>query len=240
VAWATRAEFENYQVNLVSSWPGTGREAGKVPSELWYDDDDEPVWGYEIPAESNPFRWFKLLLLRTEDLAPEVRECEFMTRSRGMMEESGKSAVDLIADYLRLLWNHTISTIEKARGESIVEDSAIHVVITVPAIWKSYARQAMGEAAKRAGILDSRKAGDTELTFVPEPEAAALSALLEQGNGVRPGNVYVVCDAGGGTVVSKAQLSRPHTGLTGSGGPHQLRSEEQGPHSPTRSGGRNR
>lgn len=135
--------------------------------------ETDTAWGYEVPADSNPFRWFKLLL-RAEDLGSELRRSEFATRSRDMMEESDKSAVDLIADYLRLLWNHTISTIERARGDTVVEDSNIHVVITVPAIWKSYTRQAMEEAAKRAGILDSRKARDTELTFVPEPEAAAL------------------------------------------------------------------
>ena len=72
----------------------------------------------------------------------------------------------------------------------------MHIVITVPAIWKGYARQAMREAAKKAGILNLRMAGATTLTFAPEPEAAALSTLLEQGSGVAPGNVYVICDAG--------------------------------------------
>lgn len=119
-----------------------------------------------------------------------------------MVEDSGKNVVGLITDYLRLLWGHIMSTIERARGETAVETLAIHVVITVPAIWKGYARQAMAEAAAESGILGSRLAGATKLTFVPEPEAAALSTLLEQGSGVRPGNVYIICDAGGGTVVS--------------------------------------
>ncbi|KAK3946034.1 hypothetical protein QBC46DRAFT_370658 [Diplogelasinospora grovesii] len=200
VAWATRADFENNQINFITSWPGNGREEGKVPTELWYDENGEPAWGYEVPADGDPFRWFKLLLLRTEDLGPDLRRSDFVVRSQDMMEESGRTAVGLIADYLRLLWAHIMSTIERARGETVLEALAIHVVITVPAIWKSYARQAMEDAAKDAGILDSRAAGDTTLAFVPEPEAAALSTLLEQGRGVQPGNVYVVCDAGGGTV----------------------------------------
>jgi hypothetical protein len=204
VAWATRLDFENGQVNFITSWPGNGREEGKVPTELYYGDDEKPAWGYNIPADVDPFRWFKLLLVHIEDLVPELRESEFVIRARDMMEKSGRTAVDLIADYLRLVWEHIISTIEKARGETVVEALSIRVVITVPAIWKSYARQAMEEAAKKSGILDFRLAGPTKLTFAPEPEAAALSTLLEQGSGVRPGNVYVICDAGGGTVVSVA------------------------------------
>ncbi|KAI1746422.1 hypothetical protein F4680DRAFT_401390 [Xylaria scruposa] len=201
VAWATKVDFDNGQVNFITSWPGNGREEGKVPTELWYgDDEDGMAWGYDIPVDAEPFRWFKLLLLRDEDIDPEVQETGFLSRSRDMMNESGKTAVDLIADYMRLLWEHIMSTIERARGDSVVDGLPIHVVITVPAIWKGYARNAMKEAAKKSGILDFRLAGETKLTFAPEPEAAALPTLLEQGSGVRPGNVYVVCDAGGGTV----------------------------------------
>ncbi len=203
MAWATRADFEHNQINFITSWPGNGREEGKVPTELWYDDDGEPAWGYEVPADSEPFRWFKLLLLHAEDLGSKLQDFDFVVRTREMMETSGRTAVELITDYLRLLWEHTMSTIERSRGETVVEALAIHVVITVPAIWKGYARQAMKAAAKKSGILDTRVAGDTSLTFVPEPEAAALSTLLEQGSGVLPGNVYIICDAGGGTVVRK-------------------------------------
>ncbi|KAH6647235.1 hypothetical protein BKA67DRAFT_429649 [Truncatella angustata] len=200
VAWATRVDFENSQINYITSWPGNGREEGKVPTELWYDDNKEPVWGYEVPAHADPFRWFKLLLLRTEDLDSELHESEFVVRARDMMEKSGKSAVDLVADYLRLLWGHIVSTIARARGDDIVKSLAIHLVITVPAIWKSYARQALQDAAKRSGIFEERFVGATKLTLAIEPEVAALSTLHEQGSGVRPGNVYVICDAGGGTV----------------------------------------
>ncbi|KAF5132941.1 hypothetical protein E5D57_003563 [Metarhizium anisopliae] len=60
----------------------------------------------------------------------------------------------------------------------------------------------MEQAAKMAGILDDRSAGQTILTFAPEPEAAALSTLTEPGRKTKAGEVYLVCDAGGGTVVS--------------------------------------
>lgn len=53
-----------------------------------------------------------------------------------------------------------------------------------------------------------RPAGKTTISFAPEPEAAALATISEQGYGVKAGDVYVICDAGGGTVVSLYFLTR--------------------------------
>ncbi|ROW15713.1 hypothetical protein VPNG_02135 [Cytospora leucostoma] len=201
VAWATASDFNRGQVNLITVWPEGHGEQGKAPTELCYDEDgDNPTWGYEIPADADPVRWFKLLLLKSEDLAEEIRDSEYLLRGRRMMKENGKTAIDFVSDYLQALWQHVLETITKARGETVVEALSFHVVITVPAIWKGYARQAMEEAAKKAGILDWRPAGTTTLSFAPEPEAAALATLSEQGEGVKEGDVYVICDAGGGTV----------------------------------------
>ncbi|KAI0969940.1 hypothetical protein F4678DRAFT_480682 [Xylaria arbuscula] len=200
VGWATKSDFDKSQINFITSWPGTGREEGKVPTEIWFDEDKETYWGYEVPPDQEPFRWFKLLLAQSEDIYPEIRDSNFLTRARDMIGEKGTSAVELIADYLRMLWKHTMSTIERARGESAIDALPIHVVITVPALWKSYARQSMREAAEKSGMLDFRFAGKTQMSFVPEPEAAAMSTLLEQGSSIKSGNVYIICDAGGGTV----------------------------------------
>lgn len=200
-AWASVADFEAEHINLVTSWPGTGREEGKAPTELFYEDDNV-MWGYTIPPDADPIRWFKLLLLREEDLTADLRESEFLLRARKIIRESRKTAIDVIADYLRALWSHILETIHKARGKSVVEALTFHVVITVPAIWKDYARQSMEEAAKKAGILDARLAGPTTLDFAPEPEAAALASLYESKPSIDAGDVFIICDAGGGTVVS--------------------------------------
>ncbi|KAF4982165.1 hypothetical protein FZEAL_2142 [Fusarium zealandicum] len=199
VAWATKTDFESEQINLITTWPGSGREEGKAPTELYYE-DDKIMWGYEVESDVDPIKWFKLLLLKEEDLSPELRSSEFLLRARKMMRENGKTAIDLISDYLRLLWAHTLEIITKDRGETVLEALQLHVVITVPAIWKGYARQDMEQAARRAGILDRRPAGPTLLTFAPEPEAAALSTLCEPGKRTKKGEVYLICDAGGGTV----------------------------------------
>lgn len=195
VTWASQADFESQHINLITSWPGSGREEGKAPTELYYE-DDKISWGFEIDSDIDAIKWFKLLLLKEEDLSPELRFSEFLLRARKMMRENDKTAIDLISDYLRMIWNHALETINKNCG-SVVEALQFHVVITVPVIWKDYARQDMTEAAKKAGILDRRNAGETKLTFAPEPEVAALSTLCEPGRGTKPGEVYLVCDAGG-------------------------------------------
>jgi hypothetical protein len=200
VAWATVSDFTSDQINLITSWPGTGREEGKAPTELFYE-DDQTFWGYEIPDDADPVRWFKLLLVKDEDLSEETRSSEFILRGRKMLKETGKTAVGLISDYLRLLWDHILETVKKSRGEHVIDALRFHIVITVPAIWNGYARPGMEEAARQAGLLASRPAGETVLSFVPEPEAAALSTLCEPGRRAQPGDLYVICDAGGGTVV---------------------------------------
>ncbi|KAF7551172.1 hypothetical protein G7Z17_g5193 [Cylindrodendrum hubeiense] len=201
VAWATKTDFQSEQINVITSWPGSGREEGKAPTELYYE-HDQIMWGYNMDSDVDPIRWFKLLLLKDEDISPELKSSEFLLRARKMMKENRKTAIDLISDYLRMLWKHILDTIARDRGEDVLDALQLHVVITIPAIWKGYTRQHMQEAAKRSGILDSRRAGLTNLTFAPEPEAAAFATLCEpnKSKNIKRGDVYLVCDAGGGTV----------------------------------------
>lgn len=200
-AWATAADIKENRVHSVMRWPGrTERGEVKAPTELFYE-DDELLWGFEVPMDADPVRWFKLLLLKEEDLDDDVKASEPLLRARKMLRENNKTAVDLVADYLRKLWQHTLQDIIDDRKEYIVDALRLHVVITVPAIWKGYARQAMETAARQAGILAPRSAGNTTLSFAPEPEAAALATLSEPGRRYQENDVYVVCDAGGGTVV---------------------------------------
>ncbi|KAF0637248.1 hypothetical protein FPSE5266_20301, partial [Fusarium pseudograminearum] len=180
VAWASKADFEHQHINLITSWPGSGCEEGKTPSEVYYE-DGKITCGFEIDGDTDPIKWFKLLLLKEEDLPTELKSSEFILRARKMMRENDKTAIQVISDYLRMIWKHTLQTIMRDRG-SAVEALQFHVVITVPAIWKDYARQYMTEAAKKAGILNFRTAGKTRLTFAPEPEATALSTLSEPGH----------------------------------------------------------
>ncbi|RBR20114.1 uncharacterized protein FIESC28_05393 [Fusarium coffeatum] len=198
VAWATEADLPRDNIIPITSWPGGVREEGKTPTEILYK-NGEVTWGFEIGYEVNPIKWFKLLILKDEDLTPDLRSSKFLERARQSIRESKKTLLELISDYLQMLWKHAIDTITKERG-SAVDALQFHVVLTVPAIWKDYAGEQMMHAVMRAGILNYRTAGQTQLSFAPEPQAAALATLHDLGRQLQPNEIYIVCDAGGGTV----------------------------------------
>lgn len=203
VGWATAEDFGNDQINFITNWPDADLEEVKVPTTLVYKPDGTQSWGYQVPFEDKDrLSWFKLLLLRDEDVPREIKESEPLQRARQLLDKLGKTPVEVIADYLRNLWGHTLEIIAKARSSTLVDALKFHVVLTVPASWKNYARRAMKDAAKRAGITSDRPAGETVLSFAMEPEAAALATIWEKEHHLKADDVYMICDAGGGTVVS--------------------------------------
>lgn len=98
-------------------------------------------------------------------------------RARALLQKSGKTPQQAVADYLRNLWNHVLTSIDKVMGEIAVESTVFRVVLTVPAVWTTKAVKRMRQAAIDAGILDTRLGGETKLHFVSEPEAAALATF---------------------------------------------------------------
>lgn len=114
-----------------------------------------------------------------------------------------------MANYFKLLWSHAEEKIKQEMGKSEFNALTLHIVVTVPAIWKGYAQQSTEDAVRQAGLLKNRLAGPTQLSVVTEPEAAALLTILDRCDSIKEGNVYVICDAGGGTVVGTLfRLSR--------------------------------
>jgi hypothetical protein len=176
------------------------KDDAKTPTAICYGDSG-PTWGYGIHDDASAIRWFKLLLLNPEDLDQDVKDSSHLKIAKQKLKEAGKSVVQAVADYLRLLWEHTISSMKRERGAIGVDGLPFKVVLTVPAIWKPYAQSRMLKAAKLAGILDERLCGNTSLQLVSEPEAAALATLGEYRGrkDVEAGDVFIVCDVGGGT-----------------------------------------
>jgi molecular chaperone DnaK (HSP70) len=170
------------QMEVITSWESdlhSSPEEEKTPTAISFDAKGKATWGYNIPFDAEQGKWFKLLLIDNKDLPDEVRDSTKIKEARSYLEKHNKTPIQVIAQYLRLLWNHCNQRIVETAGKALINYSKFHIVVTVPAIWPEYARGRMREAAKEAGMLEKRIAGNTELSFISEPEAAALATLSD-------------------------------------------------------------
>ncbi|KAF4966515.1 hypothetical protein FZEAL_10639 [Fusarium zealandicum] len=176
----------------------------KVPSAILYShkNDENPAWGYGVPFEDPALRWFKLLLVDEKDLPDKVLKSPQVLEARALLEKKNKTPIEVVGDYLRHVWKHSRESIVRSLGKRMAKASLLQFVVTLPAIWPHYTRVRMREALQHAGILQSTTAGETSLSFIQEPEAAALTCLEENSDraDVSVGDHFIVCDAGGGTV----------------------------------------
>lgn len=69
-------------------------------------------------------------------------------------------------------------------------------MITVPAIWTEKMKSEMLEACKISGMQKKNH----KVSFIFEPEAAAVKLLGENGGSVEEDENFMVIDAGGGTI----------------------------------------
>lgn len=108
------------------------------------------------------------------------------------LKDLPKDAVLVAADFIGAIYGHALSKIENAVVSDYYNLCQKEFVLSVPAIWSDAAKNATLEAAKMAGIFP--------VTLIKEPEAAALYTLHSMEFAIQGGDVFVVCDAGGGTV----------------------------------------
>ncbi|KAL7973792.1 hypothetical protein HDV63DRAFT_413813 [Trichoderma sp. SZMC 28014] len=194
-------------IDFGTTWDSTKYHCSdkeKTPSIISYDEDGKILWGYSVSDKTSSIEWSKLCLLEGDDIPNDLYHSTQLQAAQAALKQQKKSVVDVISDYLRQLWKHSIINIRRAIGGQLVDLCRFKVVATIPAIWPIYAQMRMHEAIEKAGILSTRNAGQTVLEFLPEPEAAALATLrsistYNQAN-MEVGDHFVVCDAGGGTV----------------------------------------
>lgn len=110
----------------------------------------------------------------------------------------GLTAADAVQDFLGEIYKHTMTTLYRRFDRTVMQNTIVDFVLTVPAIWSDAAKQITAEGAARAGIGNGHS-----LQLLSEPESAAVYTLknLDTTNSqIRLHDRIVVCDAGGGTV----------------------------------------
>ncbi|KAG9559831.1 actin-like ATPase domain-containing protein, partial [Aureobasidium melanogenum] len=170
------------------------RRAGSDQSTLFVSQETNDVaeWGFEVDQNKEFIQFVKLLLDPRQQLPEYVSRRDLEARLRS----AGKTAVQAAADYLFNLKQHVLIQIEQRFGEEMYAATKIEFVLTVPAVWSDAAKDATMKAAEMAGLND-----ENNLSMITEPEAAALCALKTVANvSAREDDVWIVCDAGGGTV----------------------------------------
>jgi molecular chaperone DnaK (HSP70) len=176
--WSDKIE----RMEVIASWDTdlhSTADEEKSPTAISFGPKNKVSWGYNIPFDADQLRWFKLLLIDEKDLPDDVRHSAKIKAARAFLKKHNKTAIQVIALFLRHLWNHCTERISETISRNLVNYSKFHIVITVPAIWPEYARVRMRDAADDAGMLGKRIAGETKLTFISEPEAAALATLSD-------------------------------------------------------------
>ncbi|MEW5309674.1 MAG: hypothetical protein WDW38_001543 [Sanguina aurantia] len=114
---------------------------------------------------------------------------------------AGISAVSAASDFLSLLRRfvvaHLGAAVASLLGMALTSDM-IQWCITVPAQWSDAAKASVRSAAVRSGIILTPSS--ELLTLCLEPEAAALHAAAMRTLQIQQGDLFMVVDAGGGTV----------------------------------------
>ena len=221
VAWAHGASFspamstaEMQQaadnVYVIKTWPNqTNAFAEKVPTVLAYN-NDPPMWGATVkPTDKPQVAHFKLGLqedlgehyqlheLRPELIAESPLSGYLSDHNWNHPDLPGLKAVDHAGNYLtRIVEYITKEEFPKRFGPKFLKNQKISYIITVPAIWSDKAKEQTKQAAITAGIEEN------DLELITEPEAAALyCATLCEEVDLEQGDRFLICDAGGGTVV---------------------------------------
>lgn len=197
------------KVSVIRTWPGRGSQSvEKTPSILAYN-KTPPLWGGRVRPNDEPqIAHFKLGL--QEDITSHYYS-ENLGLSGGRSVLGGYLSnhnwthpklpdmrpVDYARDFLRSINDYVTQEILPTRyGAKFLQNQTLSYVITVPAIWSDKAKQQTRQAAEEAGI------DKDNLTLITEPEAAALyCATLCDEVDLEPGDRFMICDAGGGTVV---------------------------------------
>ena len=182
IAFAMSHSSEVSDITVITDWPGPAIGVNeKVPSLIAYAHENKKLgsnvdaWGLLVEAGMINYSWTKLLL--DKKALSRKHDDPTLEKASGdgiLKTPRGKSADEVVADYLTHLYRHCMARLEKAMTLDVLNVTPIEFWFTMPAIWSDEAQHATRRAATKAGFGSRRI---DEIYMIPEPEAAALSAL---------------------------------------------------------------
>ncbi|PGH26778.1 hypothetical protein AJ80_01543 [Polytolypa hystricis UAMH7299] len=195
------------EIKYISSWPEsaghyTSQNNPQVPSESWYH-KGKYYWGYDahkkwrgeqgyLSRSNRLIKSAKLLLIDNNSETGPRRDL------KQTMKRIGKEGPDVIKDYLCEVFKHTKSELTELEGYT--DGCQVELAFCVPAGWSPTALLKLQTILSE--IVEELNFGTGFDPFIlHEPEAAAAYVLeAASTNTLRKGDVFMVLDAGGGTV----------------------------------------
>ncbi|KAH9052022.1 hypothetical protein EDB83DRAFT_2521887 [Lactarius deliciosus] len=166
------------KVQQILHWPGAMETFRKVPTCLLYDERGQVLaWGLEAKNCQPSARINQVFKLFLE---PHALRDQNTVDPRLPPLPPGKKPIHLIVDFLYCMWEYAKEQITREIG-------------------------AVADLAITAGLVQSVGARDRDwrdrLHIITEPEAAAVHcAHLTDLHKLKPSQIFMICDAGGGTV----------------------------------------
>ncbi|KAJ3547643.1 hypothetical protein NM208_g1412 [Fusarium decemcellulare] len=174
--------------------------------------DDQFRWGYQVherrslpmthaDSSNQPLSRFKLMLDNSPATEP-LRRSQSITLDSLRARKIIKGPLHVIADFLTHLLKHTQSQLW---DEGFDSSYRREIVLCVPAIWTQKScrdmQACLAVAMERSNFegVNLHNNSIENLFIVSEPEAAAAYVLAEK-SGFQCGDIFVLLDAGGGTV----------------------------------------
>ncbi|KAJ9500627.1 hypothetical protein H2202_003843 [Exophiala xenobiotica] len=195
------------EIAVVNKWTGGPNDnSEKTPTRIAYAEENnipEDKWGDAVKPGLTACQWTKLLLdgkFKKADFDdPLLEGC---LGSSLMHLPEGKTAQEVVTDFLTHVYRHLLRYIEQKVGKTLIEQTSFRFVVTKPATWSLAAQQATRQAARDAGF-GSRPGDDVQL--IDEPEAAAICAIKMtnaafEATPFQQNTCAMVVDMGGGTV----------------------------------------
>ncbi|KAL8865022.1 MAG: hypothetical protein Q9198_009511, partial [Flavoplaca austrocitrina] len=180
-------------------WAQTRLPDIQTPIKLWPNPVSRGLegynWGFLIPPDAKRQTWFKL------ELDPDYSRINSALAQDFPDDRAAPPCYDrnpeiLVQDYLTALREHFEAVLKNTLPATVATTIPVEYIITVPAVWSATAIAKTRTCAEKAGMGEG-----TALKIVSEPEAAAVYALQHMSvYDLEKGDVFVVCDAGGGTV----------------------------------------
>ncbi|EER25876.1 hypothetical protein CPC735_043200 [Coccidioides posadasii C735 delta SOWgp] len=158
--------------------PGTWDYREKVPTIIAVARDNgnrETLWGAKVKTGISSSAWFKIGMAPKLCATPEDDPLLQQAVGKGLMRiPDGHTPQSLCKEFLKYLHAHIMNAVNKEYS-GVIETTPIDFVFSAPAEWGKEYTGNLKKAAESAGFRSRLK---DKISFIDEPEAAALARKM--------------------------------------------------------------